>query len=513
MNNLPASPDFSFLKKQAEHLLRDARLEEADALKRFTRALPFLKATESTKFRTHELKLHDAQSVIARENGFPSWTELKRYVEWKQIDRAERLKIWFEWAYQGTPRKRKLAARMLREEPKFFEEDLWLAFATGDVSAIERLVPADAGWPNLPGGRLKMPPLAAVTHSLLILEGGFEAGFLKSARFLLQNGADVNSSWTNPKWPDAPLSALYGAVGRTHNVEMTKLLLDAGADPNDNESLYHSVESRDSTCTRLLLQAGTRVSGTNAIGRVLDYDKLSDLELMLHHGGDAKESPWIHHAILRGRSLPHIQVLIAAGADLRATNCDGITLYRWAQMHGRADVVELLRHAGIEEPLTEEEQFVAACARGDAAAGRAIQQRIPDIFSRLNKKQLQTLPELASVGNMPAVHAMLEVGWPREVKAAWDATALNLAVYRGDARMAELLLDNGADWRTVHGFKDNVLGSLAYASQAEIEDPAPGDYVGCAKVLIAHGVPLPDGDYHFSAEVTEYFDSVRLGAG
>ena len=57
------------------------------------------------------------------------------------------------------------------------------------------------------------------------------------------------------------------------------------------------------------------------------------------------------------------------------------------------------------------------------------------------------------------------LGWPREVKAAWDATALNLAVYRGDAQMAELLLESGADWQTRHGYGSNVVGTLSYASQ------------------------------------------------
>ena len=100
-----------------------------------------------------------------------------------------------------------------------------------------------------------MTPLVAVTHSILILETAFEGPLLNSAKLLLHYGANVNSSWTNAKWPDSPLSALYGAAGRTHHVGMLKLLLNTGANPDDNESLYHSLESQDSTCTRLLLDA------------------------------------------------------------------------------------------------------------------------------------------------------------------------------------------------------------------------------------------------------------------
>ena len=416
------------------------------------------------------------------------------------------MKTWIEWAYEGNQRERTLAVRKVREEPEFFAEDPWLACAIGNEAAIAKAISEDAGWVNRAGGPLGMRPLIAVTHSLLILDEAFERPLLNCARLLLQNGANVNSSWTNPRFPDSPLSALYGAAGRTHNVAMTKLLLEAGAKPDDNESLYHSIESPDSTCTRLLLQAGARVNGTNAMGRVLDYGKLQVLRLLLEHGGDANESRLLHQAILRGCSIALIQMLVDYGADLRAANCDGVTLYRYAQMHGRPDVVEILHKAGIEEVLTDEEQFVAACARGDLAAAHAYQQKIPDLFSRLTPKQLQALPELAGIGDLRAVRTMLDAGWPREVKAAWDATALNLAVYRGDARLAELLLENGADWRTKHGYGGNVLGTLSHASQWDVEDPsAPRDYVGCARALLAHGVPVPDERYTFSEEVTDYF--------
>jgi hypothetical protein len=425
-------------------------------------------------------------------------------------DNMENLKTWLEWAYQGNAYQRKRALDIWRANPDFFAGNPWMGCAVGDEAAIRAAFARDAEWINLAGGPFGMPPLVAVTHSNLIREEGFEAPLLASARWLLAKRADVNGSWTDPRWPDAPLSALYGAAGRTHNPAMTELLLAAGANPNDNESLYHSVESRDGTCTRLLLRAGARVVSTNAIGRVLDYDKPDLLRLLLETGGDAKEEPWLHHAILRGRSLEHIRMLMNAGADPHATNKEGISLFRWAQLYGRTDVVNILGDAGIEEPLTVEERFVAACARGDKVTARTIREKEPDIFSRLNHRQMHIMPELAGIGNLLAVRVMLALGWPLEIKAGWGATALNLAVYSGDAEMAALLLGYGADWRTPHAYGDNVLGTLSYASQQEdIEDPAPRDYVGCARAIIAHGVQSSDvQNYTFSPEVTAYFESL-----
>lgn len=511
MKSLPTSPDLSHLKRQAKQLLREACALEMDALDRFAENFPAMRAFKRSPQLAAELRLHDAQSVIAREYGFRSWPELKRFVEWKQTDGTQHLKSWLKWVYEGSARDRNLAIRTLAEQPEAFAGNAWVACATGDEAALQRMLSKDEGWANRPGGPLGMPPLVAVTHSLLICEPEFEPHLLESARLLLGHGADVNCAWTNPDSPGYPLSSLYGAAGKTHHVAMLKLLLEAGPNLNDNESLYHSVESRDSACTRLLLEAGAPVVGTNAIGRVLDYGKLDDLRLMLQHGGDANERPWIHHAILRGRSIEHIRLLVGAGADLNATNHDGTSLYRRAQLHGRTDVLEILRSSGIEETLTEEEEFVAACARGDLGSAQAILQRIPDVFSRLTDKQLQAMPQHAGIGDKRAVRTMLNVGWPLEVKTAWDATALNLAVYRGDAEIANLLLTSGASWSTKHGFGDNVLGTLAHASQNNVEDPSsPRDYLGCARALVAHDVPLPDTQYTFSPEVETYFEAVRL---
>ena len=355
-----------------------------------------------------------------------------------------------------------------------------------------------------------MTPLAAVAHSMLILEPGFEDGLLACAALLIEAGADVNARYVHPEWTDSPFSVLYGAAGRTHHAGMTRLLLEAGSAPDDNESLYHAVEAREPACLELLLQHGARVTGTNALGRVLDFDRLEWLRMLLAAGGDVNESPRVHHAILRGRSIEHVRLLVEAGANLRAVNQEGVSLYRYAQMHGRVDVVELLRAAGVDEELTLKEQFVAACAAADLESARTLAEELGDVFSRLSQRQLRAMPELAEVGNLAAVGTMLAVGWPREVMAGWGGTALNLAVFHGNAAMAGLLLANGADWRTKHRYNGNVLGTLSWASQAEDLD-GPGDFEGCARVLMAAGVPLPGEEYSFSAEVTEYFDSVRLG--
>jgi hypothetical protein len=55
------------------------------------------------------------------------------------------------------------------------------------------------------------------------------------------------------------------------------------------------------------------------------------------------------------------------------------------QVDNCADITEMLRTAGIEDPLTDEERFLATCMRGEKASVAAIQERLPDIFSRLSR--------------------------------------------------------------------------------------------------------------------------------
>lgn len=229
MKHLPASPDLDHLKKQAKHLLRDAHAGMAEALGRFATLLP---AARHVDLSTYELRLHDAQSVIAREYGFLSWPEIKRYVEWKRSDTSARIVQWLRWCFEGNLRERRLAERMMAEEPKLFAHDPWYACILGDAARVRATLDRDSGFATRPGGPFAMLPLVAVTQSVLILDLG-ETGFLECARLLIEHGADANAAWNDPRFPDNPLSALYGAAGRSHNPALTKLLLDAGASPDE----------------------------------------------------------------------------------------------------------------------------------------------------------------------------------------------------------------------------------------------------------------------------------------
>ncbi len=188
-------------------------------------------------------------------------------------------------------------------------------------------------------------------------------------------------------------------------------------------------------------------------------------------------------------------MLLDAGADPHAATPNGVSAYRYALQFGLSEVAELLRERAGAEPLTDDELFVAACTSGNEREARQIRAARPDLPATLSPQQLRLLPELAAAGADDAVRLMVELGWPIAVRAGdWDASALNHAVFRGNAGLTRFLLEHGAQWTEQHGFGDNASGSLSWASCNEPVEG--GDWAGCAQALLDHGMPhgIPDRD-------------------
>ena len=543
MKRIPARADIAHLKKQAKELLALHRRNDLAATRRFRETLPVAAGKSDTAIAALGLRLHDAQSCIAREYGFALWADLQGFVLARRAQADDPSKTAFHWLRHvyagdiagGANRARPaVALRLLEESSGLPGDDPYLACAIGDEAALRQATAQDPIWVHRAGGPLRLPPLVAVTHSGFMALPAFRERLLACAKLLLEAGASPGQSVAS-RWPpaslDAPsqterLSALYGAAGRNLDPELTALLLDAGADPNDGESLYHSLDRPD--CTRLLLEAGARVAGSNAMYRVLDLDDVETLQLLLAHGGDANERPlgaptsdWgspLLWAIRRRRSPAHIAALLAAGADATVSTLDGTTAHTLALRFGLTEVAQLLQSAGAgSTTIPTAEAFIAVCARGEESTARDIQARHPGVIRTLDDAQLRLLPELAAEGCREAVKTMVLLGWPLEVRAGdWDASALNHAVFRGDAALTRFLLEHGADWRALHGFGDNAIGTLSWASLNAPVDG--GDWVACAQALLEQGIPstrpdpqdaegvlIGDRRYVFSDDVLDFF--------
>ncbi|MGD9636503.1 MAG: TIGR03067 domain-containing protein [Pirellulales bacterium] len=79
--NLPARPNLDHLRRQAKSLLAALQVGEREAVATILEHLPAAKGMASELVATSGFRLADAQSAIARKNGFGSWPHLARHVE------------------------------------------------------------------------------------------------------------------------------------------------------------------------------------------------------------------------------------------------------------------------------------------------------------------------------------------------------------------------------------------------------------------------------------------------
>lgn len=482
-STLPPRPHADHLRRQARELHRALKLQDPAAL---ARAAPYRLGPQP--------RLTAAQLVIAREHGFASWQRLMDAVDQQRaaaLSEADFVQQVLLLAYgQGWTAPQPRRALALAQTRRV--DNLALSLALGDLPAVQAaLTGADLARPLPPFGA---PALAGVVFSSLARLDECRAGHIATVQWLLAQGADANGRWAPAAHPDQPLPMLYGAVARAACFETVQALLQAGADPNDNESLYHATEQSDRRILAALVQAGARWHGTNALFRQLDHDRLDDLRQALELGADVNESgphgarP-LHHAILRGRPRPFVELLVAHGADPAAVDGHGRKPAELAARSGDTETVAYLAGLGHVARLDEQARFLAACAAADGDAARAHLAAHPTALRQLGAHALRLLPDQAQRGRHAAVQLMLELGWPVDVRGDWDASALNQAAFRGDAALVRLLLAHGARWHEPNGFGGNALGSCLHAGTNEPH--AEGDYAEVLKLLLADGAPAP----------------------
>lgn len=477
---MPDFPSLDRLRRAARRLLQAAQAGDAIALQRFDQAgLP--------------LRLSSAQLLIAREQGQSSWPALVAAAERAQAlglaetDYTRRLLALAIGQGHEVPRPERLL-ELLRERPLAGPLP---ALLCGDLAALRGSLRGDV---RQALGPWRVQPLVYVAASSLARLPAHAEGLRATAAWLLERGADPNARWQDPEFGH-DLPVLYGAVARARSADLVACLLAAGAEPNDNESLYHATELQDRRVLQLLVEGGARWPGTNALFRQLDHDDAASLAQALSLGADPNESgpqglrP-LQHALQRGRDLNHLRLLLQHGADPALPDPRGHDAAWHAARCGDAAALALLRSLGLRGESTALEAFLAACAAADGAQARSLLQATPALMQELGHEGLVLLPDQAQRGRLASVRLMLELGWPVDVPGAWQASALNQAAFRGDAAMVELLLAHGARWHERNGYGGDALGSCLHAA---CNEPVPGgDYAAVFALLLADGAAPPD---------------------
>jgi len=474
-----------YYRKQAKALLKAARSGDPASLQRLSR--------HAANHDPAATKLHDAQLTIAREQGFASWPRFRTFVVQSGLDDRGLVAAFIDAAISELRR----AEEILAAHPQIAGAGFYVALVLGDWKRVDRALTETPALATGRSGPQNLEPLLYACFSRYANGMSSRAGDLaETARVLLRYGADPNAAFTPEDLRGNPLSCLYAAAGLNNNPALALALLEAGADPNDSESLYHSTEHRDLACMKLLLRHGATPAGSNALKHMLDREDPEGVRLLLKAGANPNEAndrgeTALHWAVWRGRSASIVAALLDSGADMDAQRKDGRTAYALAVQTGQTEVAALLEARGAKTEISAVDRFVGACATaGPGELDRLLAAR-PDIAAIQDSERL--LPDLAMNHHTAAVRALLAAGMLVDARGDMGATALHWACWKGYADLVELLLDRGASLtiedRQFQGTPPGWFGHGVHNC-----DEGGGDYARVARLLIAAGATIPTVD-------------------
>ena len=470
---LPDHPSVEQYKKQAKELLSAATSGEPAARARMSKHR--LRLHDLALDRSHAITLADAQFVLAREHGYESWPAFAKHIETLRIirsvqDLADPLNTFIEiacvdrhgWHASGTLEHADL---ILARYPEVAAGSIYSAAVVADEAAVAKWLARDAMLATALGGPHNWDALTYLCFSrYLRIDRARSEAFVSTARTLLEAGADANTGWIESiDQPPRPVreSVIYGAAGLAQNAGLTKLLLDHGADPNDEETPYHVSETYDNTVVEILVRSGrfNKVSLTTVAVRKCDWHDDKGLELALDHGADPNYlTGWkyslLQHAIRRDNGLVMIDTILDRKANpyLR-NNDDARNAIQMAAYHGRGDVLCSLERRGFDLRLEGLDALVAASARAELETARSIATRQPQLLEQLLSMGGALLGRFAGADNVAGIRCLLALGvsaaalWP-EGDPYWElsrnSTALHVAAWRAHHNVVRTLIAAGS---------------------------------------------------------------------
>ena len=471
----PARPNLEQYKKQAKELARDCAAGVHEAWMRVVRHHPRFADLAPEALRGRRAALADAQLVIAREHGFESWPKFAAQITTLNLERAvsqidDPVQAFIRAAC--VPRENSHASGTLEEAemilaryPDVARAIVHTAAIRADEAGVRQFLARDAGSATAKGGPYEWDALTHLCFSrYLRLDKSRSDAFVSTARALLEAGASANTGWyemidyPNPR----PVleSAIYGAAGIAHHEGLTRLLLEYGADPNDEETPYHGAEEYDLGAVRALLESGRldETSMTTLLLRKGDWHDREGLRLLLEHGADPNlMTRWgasaLHHALKRDNAIENVTLLLNHGAKPALKDREGRSSTAIAAHRGRGDVLRLLTERGIDWELEGADRLIAACATANDAAIHELTTNEPELVNLLLAQGGQVLVEFAGNGNTEGVKRLLDIGVPsdalfREGDGYWDlarnSTALHSAAWRAAPSTVRLLIERGA---------------------------------------------------------------------
>ncbi len=352
------------------------------------------------------------------------------------------------------------ADAILKQHPDLSTAGIHTASILGEEKSVRRFLSAAASNATLERAPYGGNPLVYLCLSkYLRRDKSRSEEFRRTAAALLDAGADPRSGfWTKGDFPEFE-SALYGAAGVAHDAQLTRLLLERGADPNDGEAVYHSPETYESEAMKLLVGTG-RLTPENLsimLVRKIDWHDYEGIDWLLQNGANAafkRKRGWspIHHSLARSNGVEIISLLLDHRADPTVIE-DGMTSIARAAREGRGDVLRLFEERGIPSSLRGVDRLIAACAAGDEQSAHSMAAAEPTLVEGLKAMGGELMAKFSGNGNADGVRLLLDLGVDAAVPYSegdvyFDepkgSLPIHIAAWRSYPEIVRILVERGS---------------------------------------------------------------------
>lgn len=488
---LPSRPNLEQLKNQAKDLLKACRAGEPAAADRFHEHHPDCRSLPIGQIQRAPLSLSDAQLVIAREYGFPSWPQLKSHLQ----------------------------AALADENPL---EALKAGILAGDTAGVARTLER---FPGLKG-RLN-DPLPDYPFGGTALLAAVARRSQELIELLLRAGADINarSHWWAGSFGVldddhglAPFLIAHGARIDAHSaarlamLDKLKELVSAKPDlvharGGDGQTPLHFAATVE--IAEYLLDRGVAIDA-----RDVDHEA-TPVQWMIRN-----RQPVARYLVQRGCQTDILMAAALGNIDLvrkhldNDPECIGLSvserffpkrdsragghIYIWtlgahktphtiAREFGHEAVLRLL----LERSPTAL-KLSQACELGDEALFKELLASRTNLVETLSEEEIRKVADAAQNNNTQGVRLMLDAGWPVDARGQHGASPLHWAAYHGNAEMVRVILAHHPPLECLdQSFNGTPLGWAIHGSENGWQCKT-GNYRSTVEALVQAGAKLPE---------------------